>query len=224
MRDLQDARGAPLIDSTDGIPAAPFEPSPSPAAASTPDRRSQTWLAAVAGTVIAIDVATKLWVVEVLQDREIPLLGGFLVLQQHRNPGAAFGFARGSTVVFTAVAVVVIAVILHTSRRLRSAPWGVVLGLLLAGAAGNLVDRLLRSPGVFRGEVIDWINFGPDRFPLFNAADSAIVVGGFCAVLLATRGYELDGSRTPAASAPADAADAADVTLDNEVNGDSRHG
>jgi len=222
VRDLQDARGAPLIDSTDENPAGNVVHSP--AAASRPDRRSRTWLAAIAGTVIALDVATKLWVVEVLQDRQVSLLGGYLVLQQHRNPGAAFGFARGSTVVFTMVAVVVIAVILRTSRRLGSVPWGVVLGLLLAGAAGNLVDRLLRSPGVFRGEVIDWINFGPDRFPLFNAADSAIVVGGFCAVLLATRGYELDGSRTSAAAPPPEIAEPVDVTLDNESNGDSRRG
>lgn len=164
--------------------------------AASPDRRSLTLLAAVACCVLALDIATKLWVVEALGQRRVSLLGGYLVLQQHRNPGAAFGFARGSTVVFTGVAVVVIVVILRTSRRLRSAQWSLVLGLLLAGAAGNLIDRLLRSPGFLRGEVVDWINFGPDRFPLFNAADSAIVVGGALAVLLATRGYELDGSRT----------------------------
>lgn len=131
-----------------------------------------------------------------LGGRLVRLLGGRLVLEQTRNPGAAFGIATGATIVFSVVAVAVIVVILRTSRRLRSLPWSVVLGLLLGGATGNLADRVLRSPGVLRGHVVDWINFGPDKFAVFNAADSAIVVGGALAVLLAIRGIEIDGSRT----------------------------
>ncbi|MDQ1709023.1 MAG: signal peptidase [Frankiaceae bacterium] len=129
------------------------------------------------------------------ETRRVSLLGGHLTLQQERNPGAAFSIARSGTIGFSLVAVVVIVVIVRTSRRLRSLPWAVVLGLLLGGATGNLIDRILRSPGPFRGHVVDWINFGPDRFPLFNVADSAIVVGGALAVLLALRGVELDGRR-----------------------------
>ena len=79
-----------------------------------------------------------------------------------------------------------------------------VLGLLLGGASGNLVDRLLRSPGPGRGAVVDFIDF--QVWPSFNVADSAIVTGGVLAVLLSVRGIEVDGSRAsdgPASDSPA---------------------
>jgi signal peptidase II len=120
------------------------------------------------------------------------LLGGFLTITLTRNPGAAFGLGTGLTVVLAVVATGVIAVILRTSRRLYSVPWAVVLGLLLGGASGNLVDRLFRSPGWFRGHVVDWIEL--PHWPVFNLADSAIVVGGLIAVVLASRGLQVDGT------------------------------
>jgi signal peptidase II len=87
----------------------------------------------------------------------------------------------------------VIIFILRTSRQLRSLPWAITLGLLLGGATGNLTDRLLRSPGLFRGDVVDWIQL--PHWPVFNLADSAIVCGGVLAVLLSALGYRLDGTR-----------------------------
>jgi len=110
-----------------------------------------------------------------------------------RNSGAAFSIGTSMTIVFTLIAVGVIFFILRTSRRLRSLPWAVTLGLLLGGATGNLTDRLLRSPGLFRGDVVDWIQL--PHWPVFNVADSAIVCGGVLAVLLAARGIRLDGTR-----------------------------
>jgi signal peptidase II len=90
----------------------------------------------------------------------------------------------------------------------------VCLGLILGGAAGNLVDRVFRSPAPFRGHVVDWISvFDPYGrvFPIFNLADSGIVCGGILAVLLALRGLEMDGSRgghaEPAPAAPPAAPD-----------------
>ena len=77
--------------------------------------------------------------------------------------------------------------ILRTSRRLRSLPWAITLGLLLGGATGNLTDRLFARPGLFRGDVVDWIQL--PHWPVFNLADSAIVCGGVLAVLLAVRGH-----------------------------------
>ena len=109
-----------------------------------------------------------------------------------RNPGAAFSFAEGATVVFTAVAAIVIVVIVRTASKLRSTAWAISLGLVLGGAAGNLVDRLFRSPAPLRGWVVDWISLrSPDGrmlFPIFNLADSGIVCGGILAVLLALLG------------------------------------
>jgi signal peptidase II len=151
-------------------------------------------LLAVAVGVLALDIVTKIIVVATLSDRApISLLGGFLKLRVDRNPGAAFSFGTGLTVLFSLIAVTVIVVILRSSRRIRSTPWAVTLGLLLGGATGNLVDRIFRSPGVFRGWVVDWIQV--PHWPVFNLADSAIVCGGILAVLLSARGIRLDGRR-----------------------------
>jgi signal peptidase II len=157
-------------------------------------------LGLVAVAVLALDIATKVAVVAELEGRRtLELLGGQLLVRVSRNPGAAFSFAEGATVVFTAIAVVVVAVILRVSRRLGSLGWAASLGLLLGGASGNLVDRLFRSPGPGRGAVVDFIDF--QVFPSFNVADSAITVGAVLAVLLSVRGIELDGSRAPASAA-----------------------
>jgi signal peptidase II len=87
----------------------------------------------------------------------------------------------------------------RTAAKLRSTAWAISLGLVLGGAAGNLVDRLFRSPAPLRGWVVDWISLrSPDGrmlFPIFNLADSGIVCGGILAVLLALLGVEMDGTR-----------------------------
>ena len=150
--------------------------------------------------VLVLDQVTKLLVVARIEGQEpVSLLGGQLLLRVTRNPGAAFSFATGATPVFTVVAILVIAVILRTARRLRSPGWALALGLLLAGATGNLVDRIFRSPGPGRGAVVDFLDF--QVWPSFNVADSAIVVGGLLAVLLSLRGIDVEGRRRDAAPA-----------------------
>ena len=144
--------------------------------------------------VFAADLVSKTIVVATLSDRApVRLLGGLLTLRELRNSGAAFSIGTSVTVVFTLIALGVIVAILRTARRLRSVPWAVTLGLLLGGAAGNLGDRLFRSPGFLRGHVVDWIEL--PHWPVFNVADSCIVCGGILAVLLAARGVPLDGRR-----------------------------
>jgi lipoprotein signal peptidase len=179
---MQTARGKALSVAETG-PEAPARP-----------RRVRLLLLVAAG-IFAADVISKVAVVAVGLSPLYPvrLLGGFLTLTLLRNSGAAFSFGPGLTVVFTLIAVGVIGFILRTSRRLRSLPWAITLGLLLGGAMGNLTDRLLRAPGAFRGDVVDWIQV--PHWPVFNVADSAIVCGGVLAVLLAARGIRLDGSR-----------------------------
>jgi signal peptidase II len=169
-------------------------------------RRTTGLLALVAVAVLALDLATKVLVVAELEGRRtLELLGGQLLVRVSRNPGAAFSFAEGATVLFTVIAVTVVVVILRVSRTLGSRGWALSLGLLLGGASGNLVDRLFRSPGPGRGAVVDFIDF--QVWPSFNVADSAIVTGGVLAVLLSMRGVELDGSRAadPAAQDEHDA-------------------
>jgi len=170
-----------------------------------PGRRRVVLLFSVALAVFLADVISKVIVVATLTpDRPVWLISSFLDLNLTRNSGAAFSFGTGMTIVFTAIAIGVVIFILRTSRRLRSLAWAVTLGLLLGGAAGNLTDRLLRSPGVFRGEVVDWIQL--PHWPVFNVADSCIVCGGFLAVVLAARGIRLDGTREVRARSGDDAA------------------
>ncbi|MEU8803491.1 signal peptidase II [Spirillospora sp. NPDC048819] len=153
-------------------------------------------LIAVALAALAADIVSKIIVVATLQDSEpIRLLGGLLTLRETRNSGAAFSIGTGYTIVFTLIAIGVVVAILRTARNLRSLPWAICLGLLLGGAVGNLIDRLLRAPAPLKGHVVDWIQV--PNFPVFNLADSSIVCGGVLAVLLAARGLQIDGTRLP---------------------------
>ncbi len=150
-------------------------------------------LVAVATAAFALDVASKVLVVATMHYGEpIRLLGPALQLDYTRNPGAAFSIGEAYTIIFTAIAVGVIAMILRLSRSLFSLPWAIALGLLLGGALGNLTDRIIRAPGVLRGWVVDFIHV--PHWPIFNLADSAIVVGGALMVLLAFRGLHPDGT------------------------------
>jgi signal peptidase II len=176
----------------------------------------------VAAVVLAADIISKTIVVATLSGRHclvgghvlyppapVRLLGGVLTLCESRNPGAAFGIGGASTtIVFTAIALGVIAFIIRTSRQIYSLPWAVALGLLLGGAMGNLTDRIFRSPGPLRGWVVDWIQL--PHWPVFNLADSAITCGVVLFVLLAARGHRLDGTKHPAAERSARERSAAD--------------
>ncbi|MFV2177808.1 signal peptidase II [Actinomadura sp. LOL_016] len=151
-------------------------------------------LALVAVVALAADIVTKMIVVATLQGEEpIRLLGGLLTLRETRNSGAAFSIGTGYTVVFTLIASGVVVAIIWTGRNLRSLPWAICLGLMLGGALGNLVDRVLRAPAPLEGHVVDWIQV--PNWPVFNLADSAVVCGGVLAVVLAARGLQLDGTR-----------------------------
>jgi signal peptidase II len=156
-------------------------------------RRRIAELAIVAAVAYALDLITKIIVVDKLEGHDpIEVIGTWLRFQAVRNPGAAFGIGEALTVVFTVIAAAVIVVIARIARKLYSTPWAVALGLLLGGALGNLTDRVFRSPGVFQGHVVDFI--APAHFAVFNLADSAIVCGGVLIVLLSFRGLDPDGT------------------------------
>ena len=197
MRVVQAARGASLTGpvAADQQPQQGKSDVPAGLAVGMPRRRVGTLLA-VAVAVLGLDIASKAAVVAKLSGHQpVRLIDGFLQLHLERNSGAAFSFAPGLTIVFSLIAITVVVVILRSSRRIRSLPWAITLGLLLGGATGNLIDRIFRSPGVFRGWVVDWIQV--PHWPVFNLADSAIVCGGILAVLLSIRGIRLDGQREP---------------------------
>ena len=125
---------------------------------------------------------------------DIEVLGDWFVLHLVRNPGAAFSTGTEFTVVFSLVAIVGGGRRAAGSRG-RSAPplWAVALGLLLAGIAGNLTDRIFRDPGPLRGHVVDL--FMVPHWPVFNVADVCIDVAAGLILLQAFRNVRLDGTR-----------------------------
>ncbi|MFI0786775.1 signal peptidase II [Streptomyces lydicus] len=158
-----------------------------------PARSRLVALSAASLLAYGVDLGSKLVAVARWEGHQpVDVVGHVLTLQVIRNSGAAFSMGRAFTAVFTAIAVAVVVVIVRVARRLHSLPWAVALGLLLGGALGNLTDRIFRTPGVFRGHVVDFLSV--EHFAVFNLADSAIVCGGALVVLLSFLGPSLDGS------------------------------
>ncbi|HEY0249120.1 MAG TPA: signal peptidase II [Gryllotalpicola sp.] len=150
-------------------------------------------LVAVAVCVFIVDQVAKALVVAHLTEGErVPVIGNLLVFLYTRNPGAAFSIGAGSTWVFTIIAIGVLVFVIWYARRIRSAAWAVVFGLLLGGLLGNLCDRLLRPPAFGQGEVVDFIKI-PLLPAIFNLADSAIVAAMALFLILTLRGVGLDG-------------------------------
>lgn len=164
-----------------------------------PRPRRTLLLTITALTALVADLVSKVVVVETLQNNPpVKILGGLFYLVHTRNTGAAFSMASGFTVVLTLIAIGVVVFIVRVSRRLYSTGWAIALGLVLGGASGNLIDRLFREPGPLRGGVVDFLSLldpVSPPFPVFNLADSALVVGVCLAVLLELRGYRIDGRR-----------------------------
>ena len=140
----------------------------------------------VAALTWGLDLASKIWAVNNLSARNpVKLIGSVFQLTLVRNSGAAFSFATGATIIFTAISLAAVGAIIYYSSKITSLGWATALGLVLGGVLGNLTDRLFRSPGFLNGEVIDWLEL--KHWPVFNLADSAIVVAAFLAIVLSIR-------------------------------------
>jgi signal peptidase II len=138
-----------------------------------------------AWTIWLFDFATKQWAISALEVEPKQILGSFLQLTLVKNPGAAFGFATGLTLLYSILAVLVVATIVYFARAISSGGWQLTAGLLLGGVMGNLADRAFREPAFFRGHVIDWIEL--PNWPVFNLADSAIVIAATIAFVLSVK-------------------------------------
>ena len=136
-------------------------------------------------TGLVLDVVTKIIAVDRLQPLvPVRLLDGLLTLRLIRNPGAAFSSGERLTFVFAlAAAAVLVFVLVRLAPRLGHPAWAVALGLLSAGVAGNLVDRLFREPGVLRGHVVDFLQL--PYWPIFNVADMCISSAAVLIMVLA---------------------------------------
>ncbi len=165
----------------------------------------------IAAFVIGLDQLTKALAVNHLDPSEpVRLLGGLVHLSLTRNPGAAFSLATDYTWVLAIIATGVVGFLILLGRKIVYPAWAIALGLVLGGAAGNLIDRVLRAPSVpsawfegglggfftesniGMGHVVDFISvFRPhgQAFPIFNLADSALVCGVILIVLLELTGH-----------------------------------
>jgi signal peptidase II len=150
-----------------------------------------------AAAVLALDQLLKHLVVSNLAGRPpVDVIGSFVQLRYTTNSGGAFSLLTGAPLFFGIMAIVIVGGIIYASRRAQPLSLLVVLGLVLGGALGNLTDRLLRGDGLLRGEVVDFIKVG--WWPVFNVADSCVVVGG---ILLAVFLGRAESEQRPA---PAD--------------------
>jgi signal peptidase II len=152
---------------------------------------AQPTVLGTAALVVAIDQVTKEIALRALAGRPVDLIPGALTLRLTFNSGGAFGILRGRPTLFLIATIAVAAAILLWAGRLQERSWAVPLGLILGGGLGNLADRLFRPLG---GQVVDFIDV--HVWPVFNLADSAIVVGVCLLFLLSGR------SRSAAQGAP----------------------
>lgn len=138
----------------------------------------------LAFVIVIIDQLTKLWVITNMELREsITVIENVFYITSHRNTGAAWGILAGKMTFFYIVTAVVIVFICYYIQKFAkdSLLTGLALGLILGGAIGNFIDRLVHK------EVVDFFNvyIGSYNYPIFNIADSALVVGVIL-VLIAT--------------------------------------
>ena len=124
--------------------------------------------------VLALDQLSK----QLLKDTHSPLLPGLVRITGTQNTGAAFGIFGGSTLPLTILtALVVLLMGLYLCKEKPRGLFGTGLTLVLTGALGNLIDR------VMRGYVIDFVELEFVRFAIFNVADMAITLGCVLALI-----------------------------------------
>jgi signal peptidase II len=119
------------------------------------------------------------------------VIGNLLKFNLTFNSGAAFSLASSGTIFLSSFSLIMVAVIFYFSRKVKSTPWAVALGLVLGGIFGNLADRIFRSPGALQGEVVDWIQI--PMWPIFNIADTAVVSAAILITILSVKNIDFNG-------------------------------
>ena len=153
----------------------------------TSDHSRRWWFFGTALTIIALDQATKALIRTSLERGESWPTDWEVRFRYVTNTGASFGLFQGQTLFLTVMALVgLIAIYLYY----RFPPFDhfivpIAIGMMLGGAAGNLIDRIAH------GRVTDFIDF--PHFPAFNVADSAITVG----IAVTLIGYLFWGQHQP---------------------------
>ncbi|MBE6792857.1 MAG: signal peptidase II [Ruminococcaceae bacterium] len=131
----------------------------------------------IAAALVGVDQLTKYWAVIYLKDQpNIQIWPNVFELEYRENTGAAFSLFRDHVWLLSIVSAVILAAIVVTVVRIKlpNIRWVRIAALLIvAGGAGNLIDR------VFRGYVVDFISVKLIDFPVFNVADCFVCIGAF---------------------------------------------
>lgn len=141
---------------------------------------------AIIAVTLVLDIVTKSCIVNSFHMHEhLDFFDGFLRITLVYNQGGVFGILQGYKNMFLVVSIIVliIMIVYYFYEKNRTMLFSVSLSLIIAGAIGNIIDRLI--PG--RPGVVDFISVGVDgiyRWPAFNVADSAIVAGAFLLVIV----------------------------------------
>ena len=136
------------------------------------------YLFSIAGAIIALDqwtknlVRTNLALGETWLPDSLTWLSPYARIVNWYNTGAAFGMFQNGSMIFTVLAIIVISAIIYYFPRVEQSDWTLrlAMSMQLAGAAGNLIDRLTND-----GKVTDFVSVG--TFPVFNVADASISIG-----------------------------------------------
>lgn len=160
--------------------------------ASSPARRR--WLFAITALItLSLDQLTKFLAETFLVSGPISVIGDLLRFRLAYNDAAAFSLGFGATWVLSIASVTAVVALLIFGPRAKTMIWALIAGMVLGGAAGNGIDRVFREPALFNGHVVDFIQV-PFNFPIFNLADSFLVIGVILAIYRTTRGDEIGGN------------------------------
>lgn len=137
--------------------------------------RCRLLLVGVALAVVLFDQLTKWWAINSLDGSDVDVIWTLRFHLTH-NTGASFSMGGQFGPWIALAAIVVVGILLWHGRTATSRIGAAALGLVVGGAAGNLIDRTFRGDGLFDGAVVDFIDL--QWWPVFNIADMGIVIGG----------------------------------------------
>ena len=127
-------------------------------------------------TIIILDQSTKLIIQQTITyGSSIKVIDNFFYLAHFKNKGAAWSILQNGRYFFIVLTIIISVLLIYVTVKSKNHFLRMSISFVLGGAIGNFIDR------VFRGSVVDFLEFwfGSYMFPVFNVADSFVVIGTF---------------------------------------------